>query len=211
MELYLFTFIYMISVVSVLVTGRYRLLEMAPMSIFAGAALWKMVSWIQAHRWWYLTASCASVAALLFLLNIYTLEPIPVRMNDYGMLARYYDKNGNPAGSIATMQEPVRIFEAAPQGDTLFEDTRKTALFFGRSQLARSYIKAARWQDARSVLELQMRSDNDDDSLASMLVLAYTQLGEKDRAVTLARKMSDRYPGDSKWQSVVQSTENLPN
>jgi len=211
MELYLFTFIYMISVVSVLVTGRYRLLEMAPMSIFAGVALWKMVSWIQSHQWRDLTAACAGVVALLFLLNIYSLEPIPVRMNDYGMLARYYDKNGNSAGSIATMQEAVRIFEMAPKGDSLFEDTRKTALFFGRSQLARSYIKAARWQDAKSVLELQMRSDNDDNSLASMLVHTYTQLGENDQAVTLARKMLNKYPDDPKWQSVVQATENLPN
>jgi len=211
MELYLFTFIYMFSVVLVLVSGRYRLLEMAPMSIFAGVALWKMVSWIQSHQWRKLTLTCATATILLIPLNIYPQVPFPIRMNDYLMLARYYDKSGNPAGSIATMQQAVRIFETAPNGDAMLEDTRKTALYFGRSQLARGYIKAARWQDAKSVLELQMRSDNYDDSLATMLVHAYTQLGEKDQAVILARKMLDRYPGDPKWQSVVQSIENLPN
>lgn len=211
MELYFFIFICMISVVFVFVSGRFRLLAMAPMSIFAGVALWKMVTWIQSHQWRNFTAACASVMVLLLLLNIYSLEPFPIRMNDYSSLARYYDMDGNTAGSIATMQEAVRTFEMAPKGDAIFEDTRKTALFFGRGKLARSYIKVARWQDAKSVLELQIQSDNYDDSLALMLIQTYTQLGEKNQAVTLARQMLNKYPDNSKWQSVVQTTENLPN
>jgi 4-amino-4-deoxy-L-arabinose transferase-like glycosyltransferase len=210
LELYFFVFLCMISVVIVFVSGRFRLLTMAPMSIFAAVALWKMATWIQSNQWRNFTAACASVMALLFLLNIYSLEQFPIRMNDYFMLARYYDKDGNTAGSIATMQEAVRTFETAPKGDAKFEEMRGTALFFGRSQLARSYIKVARWQDAKRVLELQMQSNNYDDSLALMLVHAYTQLGEKNQAATLARQMLNKYPDNSKWQSIIQTTENLP-
>jgi tetratricopeptide (TPR) repeat protein len=127
------------------------------------------------------------------------------------MLAKYYDRNGNTAGSIATMQKAVRIFEMAPKGDATFEDTRKTALFFGRGKLARSYIKSARWQEAKDVLVPLVESDNYDDSLALMLILAYTKLGEKNQAASLARQMLNKNPDSSKWKSVVQSTENPQN
>lgn len=210
MELYFFIFIYMISVVIVIISGRYRLLEMAPMSIFAAVALWKMVTWIHSRQWWSFTATCASIMALLFLFNIYTLEAFPIRINDYGMLARYYDKDGNTASSLATMQEGVRTFERAPKGDALFEDTRKAALLFGRGQLARSYIKAARWQDAKSVLESQIQSGHYDESIILMLIQTYTQLGEKNQAITLARQMLNEFPGNSQLQSVLQETANMP-
>ena len=211
MELYFFILIYMFSLVIVIISGRYRLLEIAPMSIFAGVALWKMVSWIQSHQWRKFTATCASLLVLLFLLNIYSLEPLPIRMNDYTMLVRYYDKSRNPAGSIATMQEAVREFEMAPKGDAKFEDTRRTALFFGRGTLARSYFKSARWQEAKSVLESQMQTGNYDDSLATMLFLTYKQLNENDLAVNLARQMLAKYPDNPKWQSAIQISEAPPN
>jgi tetratricopeptide (TPR) repeat protein len=175
------------------------------MSIFAGVAIWKIVAWIQSRQWWNFTAACVSLAALHFLLNIYSLEPFPIRMNDYMMLAKYYERNGSTAGSITTMRQAVNAFETAPAGDATLEEARRTALFHGRGKLARSYIKLGRWHDAKNQLEPLFISDNYDDILASMLALAYTNLGEKTRLATLAREMLNKYPDDSKWQSALQS------
>lgn len=210
MELYFFIFICMTSVVFVFVSGRFRLLEMAPMSIFAGVAIWKMVTWIQSHQWWKFTAICASVMSLAFLLNIYSLEPFPIRINDYNMLAQYYDSDGNTAGSIATMQEAVRTFEMAPKGDAEFEKYREIVLFNSRRKLAIIYLELARWQDAESVLRRQIQSGYHGDSMALAFIQEYARLGEKNQAVTLARQMLSKYPG-LKWQSIVQTTEDLPN
>lgn len=128
MELYLFVFIYMASIVIAIISGRYRLLEMAPMSIFAGVAFWKMIGWLQSKQWRNLTATCASIAALLFILNIYTVEPFPIRWNDYGMLANYYDEIGNTTRANDTLQEAIKIFEMAPKGDAAFEKERELSL-----------------------------------------------------------------------------------
>jgi hypothetical protein len=211
MELYLFVFLCMISVVIVFVSGRFRLLTMAPMSIFAGVAIWKMVTWIQSRQWQEFTATCASVAIVIFLLNIYPRAPFHIRAVDYGMLASYYDANGNTDGSLLTMQEAVMVFEIASIDDAKLEGMRKVALRLCRGKLAWKYIKAARWQDAKSVLEHQMQSNDYDDELALMLVHTYLQLGEKNQAVSLARQMLNIYPGNLKFQSVVKTTENLPN
>jgi len=210
MELYIFILIYMISVVIVIISGRYRLLEMAPLSIFAGVAFWKMVAWIRSRQWRIFTASCASILALLFLLDSYSVEPFPIRLNDYDMLAGYYERSGNTEGAFAAMQEAVRTFENAPKGDAVFEGERKTVLRRSRGMLAWRYTKAARWQDAESVLEAQMQSNDYDDALVLMLIQVYSQLHEKDQAVSLARQMLNKYPDNSQWQSVVQTTENFP-
>lgn len=210
MELYLLVFVGMISVLIVFVSGRFRLHAMAPLSIFAGLALWKILSWAQSHQWRNFTTACVGILSLIFLLNLYSLEPFPIRMNDYGMLAKYYVKNGDTSGAMSTLQEAVQVFEIAPQGDSVFEDTRKTALSFGRSSLARSYIKAARWQDAKRVLELQMQSDNDDDTSALMLVQVYAQLGENNQAASLAQQMLGKYPDSPKWKAAIQTIEGHP-
>jgi 4-amino-4-deoxy-L-arabinose transferase-like glycosyltransferase len=210
MELYLFILIYMISVVIVIISGRYRLLEMAFLSIFAGAAFWKMVAWVRSRQWQIFFASCASVMALLILLDSYSVEPFPIRINDYDMLSRYYERGGNTAGAFAAMQEAVRTFETAPKGDAIFEGERKTVLRYSRGMLAWRYMKAARWEDAKSLLEAQVRSNDYGDALVLMLIQVYSQLHEKDQAVSLARQMLNKYPDNSQWQSVVQTTESLP-
>lgn len=181
------------------------------MSMFAGVAIWQMFAWLQSRQWRQFVAAGAGLTLLLFMLNLYTLEAFPVRMNDYIMLARYYDRGGNTAGSIRTMEQAVSLFEAAPKGDAAFEDTRKTAMFYGRGKLARSYIKMGRWQDAKEVLLPLIETDNHDDSLVLMMILAYTRLGENAAAAALARRMADKYPGNPKWQSVLESTANPRN
>ena len=148
--------------------------------------------------------------ALLFLLDRYSVEPFPIRINDYDMLAGYYERSGNTEGAFAAMQEAVRTFETAPKGDAVFEGERKTVLGLSRGMLAWRYMKVARWEDAKSLLEAQMRSNDYDDALVLMLIQVYSQLHEKDQAVSLARQMLNKYPDNSQWQSVVQTTENLP-
>lgn len=211
MVLYFFAFIYMVSVICVFVSGRFRLLEMAPMSIFAGAALWKMIAWVKTRQWRKFSASGATIIALIFLLNLYSLEAFPIRRSDYGMLARYYDGKGNTDGSIATMQEAIRAFSNAPEGGNEFENTRKEALLYSRDELAWSYIQLARWEEAKNVLINQMQSGHYNDSIALMLIQAHTQLGEKILAAALARKMLAENPYNLEWQQAVQATENMSN
>jgi 4-amino-4-deoxy-L-arabinose transferase-like glycosyltransferase len=210
MELYLIVFLCMISVVLVFVSGRYRLLAMAPMSIFAGVALWKMAAWIQSRQWPQFAAATASAMALIFLLNLYSAEPFPIRMNDYAMLSKYYEMNDNRGGAIAIMQEAIRSFETPPTGNNSFEESREIRLFIGRVELASQLAKADRWQEAKDVLERQIQSSVYDEDAVEMLIQTYVRLGEKTRAVTLARQMLNKVPDNSRWQSIVQQVEAMP-
>lgn len=208
-ELYLLVFLCMFSIVLVFVSGRFRLAAMAPMSIFASVAVWKAVAWVQSRQWPRFAAAAAGAVVLVIFLTRYIVEPFPIRINDYSMLAAYYDIEADQEGAIAVMQGAVRAFETPFPGNAGFEQKRQFGLFNARGELASRLARAGRWQEARVVLERQMQSNVYDAAVVLMLIQSYIQLGEKNRALVLARRMLDSAPDNAQLQSLMRQAQSL--